>query len=97
MGKQRPINASVSLYPSVKKSLVLLITILTEAQETSSVQAVRVKNQTTFLNDQDALRTITGLGIVIEEIADDSNTHAGADGDDVVGFGGCLLWSKLEP
>ena len=61
----------------------------------SSIQAVRMESQATFLNDQDTLHVLlTESGVGIEEIA---CTHASADNNDVVCLCGCLLQSDLEP
>jgi hypothetical protein len=76
----------------------LLTTILAIARGTSSVQAVRMESQATFLDDQDTLGILTESGVGIVEIAcDDACTHASSDDNDVVCLGGCLLRSELEP
>ena len=81
-----------------EECIVLLTTILAIARGASSVQAVRMERQATFLDDQDTLRIHTESGIGIEEIAcDDACAHASADDNDVVFLGGCLLRSELEP
>ena len=63
--------------------------LLAIARGMSSIQAVRMESQATFLNDQDTLHVLlTESGVGIEEIA---CTHASADNNDVICLCGCHL------
>ena len=88
----------IVVFEKSEELIILLTPILAIARGTSSVQAVRMESQATFLNDQDTLRILTESGVGIEKIAcDDISIQASADDNDVVCLNGCVIRSELEP
>jgi hypothetical protein len=88
----------------LEERIILLTTILAIARGTSSVQAVRMESQATFLDDQDTLGILTESGVQVgivkiarDDSESDASIHASYDDNDVVFPLSCILRSELEP